>query len=205
MAGEKLVNYHFFSDILPAMASKYLPISNLNLYFRIFPLIYSLFLGTSAYFLAKKMTWSFGAGVWAVVFTYFAGSFGFIVTYLKNKTIGGESIFWSTQPQSSSGNPPQIISNFLVLTSLYFLIKLIKEKGKLNFAICVLLFGTLSAFKIYAGFVLLLALGIAGLWQLIKDKNPQLLGLTFLSGILAAILYFPNSSGGASFLIYQPW
>lgn len=213
-AGQKLVNYHFFSDVLPAMVSKYTPISNLDLYFRVFPLIYSLFLGASAFYLTKRMTGSFGASIWAVVFTYFAGSFGFIVTYLKNKTIAGESIFWATQPQSSSGNPPQIISNFLVLTGLYFLLKLLREKGKLNFAICVLLLGTLSAFKIYAGFVLLLAIGMTGIWQLIKNKQslqsgdrktPQLLLLTFLSGILAAILYFPNSSGGASFLIFQPW
>jgi len=205
-AGEKLVNYHFFSDIAPAMVSKYLPISDLDLYFRIFPLIYSIFLGASAFYLTRKITNSFSASLWATVFTYFAGSFGFIVTYLKNKTIGGESIFWATQPQSSSGNPPQIVSNFLLLTSLYFLITYLqKKKSKLMFAICVLLIGTVSAFKIYAGVVLLGALGIAGLWQLIRDHNFGLLLITFFSGILAALLYFPNSSGSTSFLIFQPW
>lgn len=205
-AGEKLVNYHFFSDIAPAMVSKYLPISDLDLYFRIFPLIYSIFLGASAFYLTRKITNNISASVWATVFTYFAGSFGFIVTYLKNKTIGGESIFWATQPQSSSGNPPQIVSNFLLLTSLYFLITYLqKKKSKLMFSICVLLIGTISAFKIYAGVVLLGALGIAGLWQLIRDHDFGLLLITFFSGILAALLYFPNSSGSTSFLIFQPW
>lgn len=206
LAGEKLINYHFFSDILPAMVSKYTNISNLDLYFRIFPFFYSLFLGTSVYFLTKKITNSFTASIWATIFTYFAGSFGFVVTYLKNKSIGGESIFWATQPQSASGNPPQIISNFLVLTALYFLINFLQKRGdKATFAICVLLFGTLSAFKIYAGVVLLAALGIAGVWQLIKDKSFRLLLLTCLSGALAAILYFPNTSGSTSFLIFEPW
>jgi len=205
-AGEKLVNYHFFSDIAPAMVSKYIPISNMDLYFRIFPFIYSVFLGISAFYLTRKITNSFGASLWATVFTYFAGSFGFIVTYLKNKTIGGESIFWATQPQSSSGNPPQIVSNFLVLTALYFLIILLQKKSsKIIFAICVLLFGTISAFKIYAGVVLLGALAVVGIWQLIKDRSFQLILLTLLSGILAAILYFPNTSGSTSFLIFQPW
>ncbi len=205
-AGTKLVNYHFFSDILPAMVSKYLPISNLDLYFRVFPFIYSLFLGASVYFLTKKITNNFGASIWAVIFTYFAGSFGFVVTYLKNKTIGGESIFWATQPQSSSGNPPQIVSNFLILTSFYFLlIHLQKKYDKKIFAVCILLFGTLSAFKIYAGVVFLLALGIASVWQLVKEKDIKLMLLAILSSILAAILYFPNSSGGSSFLIFQPW
>lgn len=204
-AGEKLVNYHFFSDILPAMTSKYLPFSNLDLYFRIFPFFYSLFLGASAYYLTKRITNNFTASIWATIFTYFAGSFGFIVTYLKSKSIGGESIFWATQPQSSSGNPPQIVSNFLVLGALYFLITFLQKKNKLNFAICVLLFGTLSAFKIYAGVVLLLALGLAGIWQLIRERKLDLLLLSILSGILSALLYFPNSTGGASFLIFQPW
>lgn len=205
-AGEKLVNYHFFSDIAPAIISKYLPLSNLDLYFRIFPLIYSIFLGASAFYLTRKITNSFSASLWATVFTYFAGSFGFIVTYLKNKTIGGESIFWATQPQSSSGNPPQIVSNFLLLTSLYFLtIYLQKKNSKLMFAICVLMFGTLSAFKIYAGVVLLVALGLTGIWQLIKERDFGLLLITFFSGILSALLYFPNASGSTSFLIFQPW
>lgn len=205
-AGEKLVNYHFFSDIAPAIISKYLPVSDLNLYFRIFPFIYSLFLGASAFYLTRKITNNFGASIWATIFTYFAGSFGFIVTYLKNKTIGGESVFWATQPQSSSGNPPQIISNFLVLTALYFLVELIqRNRSKSIFAVCVLLFGTISAFKIYAGVVLLGALGIIGIWQLIKERKFQFLILTILSGILAAILYFPNASASVSFFVFQPW
>lgn len=208
-AGERLINYHYFSDILPAMVSKYLPISNLNLYFRIFPLIYSLFLGASAYYLTKKITSSFSASIWATIFTYFAGSFGFIVTYLKEHSIRGESIFWATQPQSSGGNPPQIVSNFLVLTTAYFLFVLLKEKNNLKkkkiFAICILLFGTLTSFKVYAGVVLLGALGIVGIWQLLKEKKLQLLILTLISGILTAILYFPNTSGSTSFLIFEPW
>lgn len=208
-AGERLTNYHFFSDILPTMVSKYLPISNLDLYFRVFPFFYSLFLGAAAFLLTKKITKSFPASVWATIFTYFAGSFGFIVTYLKNKTVGGESIFWATQPQSSSGNPPQIISNFLILAAVYFILTLEKEadknKKRTLFIICTILIGTLPSFKIYAGVVLFGGLGIAGIWQLIKYKKLDLLILTFIGGVVAALLYLPNSSNSASFLIYEPW
>jgi len=208
-AGEKLINYHFFSDILPAIVGKYLPISNFNLYFRIFPLFYSLFLGASAYFLTKKLTASRVASIWATIFTYFAGSFGFVVTYIKNKTIGGESIFWATQPQSASGNPPQIISDFLILATIYFLIMLTQQKEKLKrnvlFAICVILFGSLVSFKVYAGVVALASLGVVGIWQLIKEKRIQLILLTVIAGALSAIIYLPNTSHSVSFLIFQPW
>jgi len=186
-AGERLVNYHFFSDILPAIASKYLPVSPLNLYFRIFPFFYSLFLGASAYYLTKKLTNNFPASIWAVAFTYFAGSFG----YLIGK---GESVFWATQPQSSSGNPPQIISNFLVLAFLYFVLSYVKSKSKVILAVCILLLGTLVEFKVYAAIVLFGATLLSGLPQI---ALPAL--------ILTGILYLPNSSGGVSFLIFEPW
>ncbi len=52
---------------------------------------------------------------------------------------------------------------------------------------------------------MLTALGITGLWQLFKERKVQLLVLTAVSGILAAILYFPNTSGSTSFLIWEPW
>jgi len=197
-AGERLVNYHYFSDIAPAMISKYIPLNNLDLYFRIFPFFYSLLLGASAYYLTKKITGSFSAGLWATIFTYFAGSFG----YLIGK---GESVFWATQPQSSSQNPPQIISNFLVLAAIYFVLALTKKGGKLTYTICILLFGTLASFKVYAGAVLLLSLFLTGVWQVIRERKFQLLGLSILSGILTAVLYFPNISGFTSFLIFQPW
>ncbi|PIZ47106.1 hypothetical protein COY29_05650, partial [Candidatus Woesebacteria bacterium CG_4_10_14_0_2_um_filter_39_14] len=201
-AGEKLVNYHFFSDILPAMVSQYLPISNLNLYFRIFPFFYSLFLGSSAFFLTKKLSKSFSASIWATVFTYFAGSFGYVIGK-------GESVFWATQPQSAGGNPPQIISDFLVLGAIYFIILLGEQKEikkrRVIFAICTVLVGTLVSFKVYAAVVVFGGLIIAGFWQLVRERKLQLLILALISGILAAILYLPNTSNSTSFLIFQPW
>jgi len=122
-AGEKLTNYHFFSDILPTMVSRYFKVSDLDLYFRIFPLYYSVALGASVFFLTKKLTKSFNASIWATIFTYFAGSFG----YLIGK---GESVFWATQIQSSSGNPPQIISNFLFLAAIYYVLTYLDQTQK---------------------------------------------------------------------------
>ena len=201
-SGTPLKNYHFFSDILPAVVSKYTGISSENLYFRIFPFFYSLFLGASVFYLTKKLTKNFSASIWAVIFTYFAGSFG----YLIGK---GESVFWATQIQSSSGNPPQIISNFLFLATIYYvLIYLDQTQKRLRmkyFLISFILLGTISAFKIYAGVILLLTLAIIGTWNLIFKKDFRLFLLTLFSGILALIIYLPNSSNSGSFLIFEPW
>jgi hypothetical protein len=190
-AGEKLVNYHFFSDIAPAIISKYWPASDikldLDLYFRVFPLIYSFFLGVSAYYLTKRITKKISASIWAVIFTYFAGSFGYIIGK-------GESVFWATQIQSASGNPPQIVSDFLVLTFLYYIYDYIKNRGRLSLLFSILILGTLAEFKVYAAIVLMGATLLTGLWQILIP-----------GGLLAAALYLPNSSGATSFLIFQPW
>lgn len=201
-AGEKLTNYHFFSDILPTMVSLYTPISNTDSYFRVFPFFYSLFLGASVFYLTKKLTKSFNASIWAVIFTYFAGSFG----YLIGK---GESVFWATQIQSSSGNPPQIISNFLFLAGIYYVLVFLDQKEKMQrlkyFLISLVILGTISSFKIYAGFVLLLTLALVGTWNLIFKKDFRLFLLSLTSGIVALLLYLPNSANSTSFLIYEPW
>lgn len=201
-AGEKLKNYHFFSDILPMVFNKYLGLNNFDLYFRIFPLFYSILYGASAYFLTKKITGSYKASIWATIFTYFAGSWG----YLIGKS---ESVFWATQPQSSIGNPPQIISDFMFLSAIYFVLNFVKatdKKEKLNnFIYSFLILATISSFKIYAGIVLLGTLAIIGTYNLIVKRNKDLFLLTLISGITALAIYLPNASGTKGFLIYEPW
>jgi len=119
LSGEKLVNYHFFSDIAPSDFNYYFKIPAIELYFRFFPLLFSLLLATSAYYLGKRIGKNHLSGIGVLFFTCFAGSFGYIVTWIKSKQIAGESIFYGTQVQSSSGNPPQIVSNFMIITFIF--------------------------------------------------------------------------------------
>lgn len=202
-AGERLVNYHFFSDIALADFNKYFGFSQLDLYFRFFPLIFSILLGGLSFILGSRLGGSFMAGLWASIFTYFAGSFGYILTYMQNKTIGGESIFWASQIQSSIGNPPQIISSVIVLAFLILFLDLLKEKR--GFFICMLLASSLIVFKVYAGVVLLLSLALVGLWQLVRERRFQILILFILSTIISLILYLPNTLASNKFLIWEPW
>ncbi len=203
-AGERLVNYHFFSDIAPAQFSKYFKFSSLDLYFRFFPFLNSILLGSMAFLLGRKINNSFSTGLWSSFFVYFAGSFGYFVTFFKNHVIGGESIFWATQIQSSIGNPPQIISDILVLTIIYFLCFFPKKNWGLS-GILIVVIGSLAVFKIYASVVVLISLLLVGLVELFKDKKIYLLCLFILSSLLSAILYLPNTANSTSFLIFEPW
>lgn len=203
-AGERLVNYHFFSDIAPAEFNRYFKLSTLDLYFRFFPLMFSILLGALAYLLGKKLG-GFQAGLWASIFTYFAGSFGYIVTYLQSKTFGGESLFWASQIQSSIGNPPQIAAFIIVLTFLYLFDIFLKNRSKALLTICAILVGSLAVFKVYGAVVLVISVFLVGLWQLVRKKGFSILLLSLAGACFSAILLLPNSTNYGSFLIFEPW
>lgn len=204
-AGERLVNYHFFSDLAPAQFSQYLNLSSLDLYFKFFPFLFSILLGSSAFLLGKRIGGSFAAGAWSAFFVYFAGSFGYFITWFRTQNIGGESIFWATQIQSSIGNPPQIISNILVLTFLYFLSTLLSKKNAILFGICVVLLASLIGFKVYASIVLLISLALIGIIELIKHKRIYLLTMCAFATLISVVIYLPNTTKASSFLIWEPW
>ena len=204
-AGEKLVNYHFFSDIAPMYLSYLFKLPLLDLYFRFLPLFYAIIFGSLAYLLGKKITKSFWGGFWSLIFADFAGSFGYIVTFLKDRVIGGEAIFWSAQPQSTIGNPPQISAIILILAFFYLFSIYLENKSKHIFLILVLIAGSLIVFKVYAGIALLGGLAVCGIWQIIKDKKIEFFLLFILSAALSAILFLPNTAKSQSLLIFQPW
>lgn len=205
-AGNRLVNYHYFSDIAPSVFEHYFALSPWDLYFRFFPFFYSLELGVVAFLFGRKMGNNFRTGLWSSIFVYFTGSFGYIVTWVQSHQIAGESVFGSSQIQSSIGNPPQAVSLILVLTFLYLFSFFINSKNRTLTFLCVLLAGTMMVFKVYAGVVVLTGLGIATFWQLLRERKIHLLSLFIPSAFLSSLLYFPNVSGNSSsFLILQPW
>lgn len=204
-AGEKLVNYHFFSDLVLVTFNKYFGLDLINLYFRFFPLIHSILLGGTVFFLTKSITNSFKTSIWAVFFTYFTGSFGYVVTFLRDKTIGGETIFGSSQVQSIIGNPPQITSSFILLSFLYLFFFFLKKQNRYIFSILLIFASVLIVFKVYAGIVLLSSLLIVGAWQFIRERKFNILLLSITSILVAFILYFPNTASSTSFLIFEPW
>lgn len=204
-AGERLVNYHFFSDITPMYFHYLFKLPFLDLYFRFLPFLYAVTFGSLAYLLGKKLTGSFWGGFWSFIFADFAGSFGYILTFLKNQTIGGESIFWSSQPQSTIGNPPQISALILLLAFFYLFSIYLERRSKYLFLVLSLLGGSLITFKVYAGIALLGSLAICGFWQIIKEKKIEFFLLFIFSAVTSFALFFPNTTKSPSLLIFEPW
>lgn len=204
-ANSRLVNYHYFSDIAPAIFSQFANISSLDLFFRFFPLLFSLWLGSSTYFVVKKLSNNISVGIWSMFFVLFSGSFGYFISLVKDKSLNGETKFWSTQLQSSSGNPPQLISLVLVLAFLYFFQLFSKDRNWRLALICIILASPLAVFKIYAAIVVILTLVIIFLIDLIKNHSLAYFFLILPIAIISAVLFLPNSSSSSEFLIFQPW
>lgn len=204
-AEERLVNYHFFSDIAPMYFNYLFKLPSLDLYFRFFPLFYSVIFASLSFLVGRRLTGSFWGGIWSFIFADFAGSFGYVLTFLKDRTIGGESIFWSSQPQSTIGNPPQISALILFLAFFYFFSIYLEKRSKTVFLSLFLIGGTLMTFKVYGGIALLGSLAVCGLWQIIKERRIEFFLLFVCSAALSAVLFFPNTAKLSSLLVFEPW
>lgn len=206
-SGEKLYNYHFLVDVLMGEFHRIFPFfSSLDLYFRFFPVVLSFLIGISVFAFVKRWQNNHIIGYLALFFTYFVGSFGYIVLYIKyGKIFGGETIFWAAQINTILGNPPHAISiGFMssFFLSFYFFIK---ERNKFWFLISALLALILSGFKVSAGLTLLIGLGAAAFFNLIFNHRWTALALFAILGVSNFITIELMTRGAASFLMFLPW
>lgn len=204
-AGHKLQNYHFFVDLLMSEITRMFPFSNLDIYFRFIPVLFSLLLGLSSFIFVKLWTERNSAGIWAMFFTYFAGSFGYFLTIPRQHTLGGEAAFWVSQTQSVLGNPPHAAAFIILMVCLFLIIKYLQKPGKNYFFLITLLGGVAIEFKVYAGLLILGGLLAVGVWRVISKRDFKILLLFVTTGGLASLIYLPNSVGSEGFLVWHPF
>lgn len=203
-AREGLTNYHFFYDLFVALTNYVSAIPVADLLFRFYPIIFSLLLGILTYFLinllvAEKNIWKQRlAYFFGIYLVYFAGSFGWIVEFIKIRHLGGESAFWANQSISFNLNPPFAISLLIIITIFQILPKL---RTRLSILVITILAGSLIAFKAYPAILVLLSLLIVG----ILKRNKQYIYTFFYSSILSAILFLFTFSVDKQLIIFSPF
>ncbi len=204
--GARLQNYHFFVDLLMSEFSRLFPIfSNLDIYFRFMPIVFSTLLGLCAFIFVRAWSKKELAGIWAMIFTYFCGSFGYLLYIPTHKSLGGEAIFWVSQTQSVLGNPPHAAAFIIVTACLFILFKYFQQRKWSYFWISVLLGGAVIEFKVYGGVLLLGGLFLVSIFEVIFKRiyKSLLLFLSMLS--LSLLIYLPNAANSQDFLIFEPW
>ncbi|MBM3208971.1 hypothetical protein FJZ40_01620 [Candidatus Shapirobacteria bacterium] len=203
-ANFNLLNYHFGFDLLAALIHKVTTIPVINLYFQVLPVIFSLLTGILVYSLVKRWIKSESAALLSTFFVYFGGSWGWVIDWLKNKSFGGESVFWANQAVSSLINPPYALSIIVLLGSLILFLEYLEKPTQKRLLALSLLFGVLIQIKVYAGVIVLGSLGVLGVIGIMREKNGTVLRLFLGSAAVSLLVFLPFNRGAGSLIILSP-
>ncbi len=210
-AGTVLKNYHFFYDLLIAASVFFTRISIIDLVFRFFPLLFSLLLGLGTYYLIINLFSNrIGiiktklAAIFSLCFVYFAGSFGWIVDYLKQRTFGGESAFWANQSISFNLNPPFAVSLLIIIAFLFFLINSKKTGSWNRIFVSIVLVGSLVGFKAYGAVLVIASLVFISIINIFRKEFSHLLILIF-SVFFSLIIFLSNFEQNTQLIIFSPF
>jgi hypothetical protein len=202
-SGSFVTNYHWGFDFLVAIVSRITSLSSSFLYFQAAPPILALSIGLLTYLLVRDWTKSRPVALWAVFFTYFGGSFGWIITSLRSGEFGGESLFWSQQAISTLINPPYALS--LVLLLLGFLLVIRKPNPQIkDLFLQVIVFSPLFIIKSYAALIALVGLFAFGAFSWLKSGVRLGLIRAFLVFVATSSVVLLTSPGASSLIQLEP-
>jgi len=206
-AGEKLFNYHYLVDVLMGDFARIFPFfTTLDLYFRYFPILFAFLIGLSVYSLAMAWKGKKAIGYWTIFFTYFAGSFGYLVHFIKTGSPwGGETSFWAAQINTILGNPPHAAGCFLLPSFFLAFWWYLKSRKLFWWLISFALGAFLVGFKVSAGAVLLAGIITASVVDFFMKKTLKTSFLALCLILSNAILFKITTRAGESLLIFQPW
>ena len=203
-AGEMVRNYHIGFDMLLAVLHKLTLIPTVSLYFQVLPIVLSLLIGYTLYTFVKKWTGSVSQAVWSLFFVYFGGSFGFLITLLKEGVFSGESIFWSQQAISTLVNPPFALSLILMFLGFWYLGQGVQTKENRFLITASVIFGVLVQIKVYAGILVLSGLFVGSLWEMLRRRGLAVFKV-FITALIISILLLPNLNQNTKSLVYRPF
>lgn len=201
-SGAVLKNYHFFYDLLIAATSYLSKLPTADLLFRFYPFIFSLMLGIGSYYLVVRLfedriglVKSKIAAFFGLYLIYFAGSFGWIVEFLRERHFGGESAFWANQSVSFNLNPPFAISLLIIIALLHILFR------SKNYIVVLLLAGSLIGFKSYGAVLVLITLVLVGLLR----KQFSYFVIFIGASLISAFIFFGNFEATPTLLLFAPF
>src|SRR3990167_10448212 len=122
-ANEALKNYHYLPDFLLAGINSSIPVDKLDLYFRLAPFFASVYFGLATYLVASQFSKIIAFRILAVILTYFAGSFAFLIPIFNKGADWNAASFMLDQPFDLSFNPQNLLAFAIFLVGFYFVIK----------------------------------------------------------------------------------
>lgn len=209
-AGEKLVGYNYFLDLIIFLLTK-TGIPSIIWYFKILPLLWIVLMVFLIIKISQKLKKDYFYQVFLIFFIFFGSSFGYFFTLYHKKTLLGSSSSLTMQAGLSLVNPQFAYSLIFFILLLIVLLK--KQKtikdillvGLLNFFIISLKFygGVISLFLslIYLFFENLKKISLNQLFQLIKIFFIVIV-FSFISII---IFYQPFHNKNNTGIVFSPF
>lgn len=204
-AGHPLKNYHFISDIFMGEFYRLVPfLSALDLYFRFYPILFAFLISLGVYCFVFRLK-NHQAALWAMFFTSFCGSFGYVYAIIKHQFIfSGETTFWASQGNTILGNPPHALGIILLTTVLLLLTLFQKFKNK-NFLYLLLLISfSMAGVKASSGVICVAGLLAVGFLRFVLEKKKDLgiIGVLVAAGnFLTLKIISPTAE---SFIVFNP-
>lgn len=203
-SGVLLKNYHYLYDLLIAQTHFITFIDPVHLIFRLYPFLFSLLLGFGVIEIARKFNLkapNLSISL-ALFFVYFAGSFGWIVEYLKSKTLNGESDFWINQSSSYNLNPPFVLS----LLGLILFINIISFKKTLITQVYLgLILGSLMGIKAYVFLLAVVVTLVLFIYEIIRERSFKTIINLIVALVVGLSLYIPNFTYNGTFIFAPLW
>jgi hypothetical protein len=204
-AGENIKNYHIGFDLLLSGIHRITNIPVIALYFQIIPPIFAALIGFLVYRFVLLWKGSSRQAIWATFFVYFSGSLGWVVTFIKDGTFAGESLFWAQQSLSTLINPPFALSLIFIFLGLIFLEKYLKS-GSNKFALyAIIVFSLTIQVKVYAGVLIIAGLFFAGVTDLLIRRNLKFLYIFLATLVLSVFAILPTYDFGTKSLVFAPF
>ncbi len=193
--GLPLNGYNFFYDLVIAYFSKFYRLEVLDLFFRFFPVVLSIFYGLAGLSLGRFMGMKRETQLIFITILYFAQSF--------SRFVFPDKISMDPGIVQTIANivDPSVILSVSLLFSFYILV--FSAKTKYSFVLSAIVISVLPMIKIYTGFLAFLSLGIIFLINLIKKRDLQYLPVIIIGGTIMAITYLPINFGSGR-LIFAP-
>lgn len=183
-------NYHFLSDLVIASIGKYLPVSTIEIYYRVYPMFVSLLLSASVFVFARKLSGSEAAANAAVFLALFSGNAAWFVHFFRGPEFRPSANSFMLDPiLDLMQNPHAVVVFPLMLAAIYGLLMAHGSYRLRWVALASIPMGVMIGFKAWGGLLMLGGMTVAALWSsLVKKVHSFWLG--WLTAVALALIVF---------------
>lgn len=205
-SGNRLINYHYFSNLVIADFSRMFGLSIIELQFQTMPLVLSVALGFLAYEVGLAFTVSKVGGLVSSFLIYFGSDLGYLISLILLHKLSVTNLQAIDRSTLLFVNPPRAFAFVVLLAGILLLFEASKKFSIRQFFVAVLILASTVGFKVYVGLYSAMMSGILAAWIVYKRKTLKPIYVLTLAAAIYLAIFLPNNrSAGGLFLAPFTW